>query len=303
MLLAGCGTDIVPEVPETAPVTSAETETAAPAASVESGYIPHTDLLRCLYFDERDSNYYDGRSVIYETDGEVLCGVAPHHLAAGHFIAGLYRTAAAGRSNIDTVVLAAPMHYDSVNELCTSARSWDTAYGVLENDTELTGLLHSRLGAAYDDEMTEFDHSASSHIPFIKRYLPDAEVAVLLVSPKESADFPEKLAELMYEMSQMKNCLFAFSIDFSHYLQPEQAEMHDSETLQAVTSGDTVTIERFTNDNVDTPYCLSAFVRLSGLLGRRITAADHGNTFTVGSAPYDPTQFSEGVTSYYVFFS
>ncbi len=300
VLLAGCGAEI-PE--ETVPVTSAETEVPFPVPVSETAYIPHSELLRCLYFDERDSNYYDSASVIYETDAEVLCGVAPHHLAAGHFIAGLYRTAAETRGDIETVVLVAPMHYESKNALCTSAKSWDTAFGILGNDRELTALLHSRLGAAYDDDMTGYDHSASTHIPFIKRYLPEAETAVLLVSPKAGADFPRKLAELLYEISEMKSCLFAFSIDFSHYLQPSQAEEHDAETLQAVTSCDTTAIERFTDDNVDTPYCLSAFVRLSELLGRQITAADHGNTYTVGNAPYDPTQFSEGVTSYYVFLS
>ncbi len=297
-LIAGCGADI----PETVPVTSGTADT--PAVSVqEDGYILRSDLLKCLYYDERDSNIYDQRSCVYETDGELLCGVAPHHLAAGHFIAGLYRTAAESRSDIGTVVLAAPMHYKSANTLCTSARSWDTAYGVLENDAEITALFHDSLGAAYDDDMTGYDHSASSHIPFIKRYLPDAKISVLLVSPDAGSDFPEKLAELLYEVSQTKKCLFAFSIDFSHYLQPEQAEKHDAETLRAVTSGDTAAIGRFTDDNVDTPYCLGAFVRLSELMGRQITAADHGNTYTVGSAPYDPTQFSEGVTSYFVFLS
>ncbi len=279
---------------------------AVPASGSDSparGSTPRAGLLACRYFDSREYDHYDAVSEAYETDGMPMCGVAPHHLTAGHFIAELYKTAAAARDDIETVVLAAPMHYKSANRLCTSAKDWDTAYGVLENDNELTALLCDSLGAVPDDEMTEFDHSASSHIPFIKRYLPDAKVAVLLVSSDAGRDFPAKLAELLAETAKTKNCFFAFSIDFSHYLSPDKAELHDAETLRAVTAGNTSVIEHFTNDNVDTPYCLSAFVRLSELLGAGISAAEHGNTFSIGTAPYSETRFPEGVTSYFLFLS
>ena len=298
--LAGCGNGSV-TVTETGAGTAAgyppaETEEAAPA-----GYIPHSELLDCLYYSDRDFHIYDGRSTVYETDGKVLCAVAPHHLAAGHFIAGMYRTAAETRDDIETVVLIAPMHYDSQNTLCTSSRSFSTAFGIAGTDTEITDMFVSRLGAANDDYMTEFDHSASSHIPFIKYYLPDAKIACLLVSPKETADLPERLSALLYEISEKRSCLFAFSIDFSHYLEPQEANAHDKETYEAVLSGDTGRIERFTNSNVDTPYCLSTFVRLADKLGGHIISADNGNTFTVGTKPYSRSQFPEGVTSYFVF--
>lgn len=302
--LAGCGNGSgngSVTVTETAACTAAgyppaETEEAAPA-----GYIPHSELLDCLYYSDRDFHIYDGRSTVYETDGKVLCAVAPHHLAAGHFIAGMYRTAAETRDDIETVVLIAPMHYDSQNTLCTSSRGFSTAFGIAGTDTEITDMFVSRLGAANDDYMTEFDHSASSHIPFIKYYLPDAKIACLLVSPKETADLPERLSALLYEISEKRSCLFAFSIDFSHYLEPQEANAHDKETYEAVLSGDTGRIERFTNSNVDTPYCLSTFVRLADKLGGHIISADNGNTFTVGTKPYSRSQFPEGVTSYFVF--
>ena len=310
LMLSACS---VPETAETGPADAAEAaeaealpgaaDAAEDSDSPERGSMPRSGRLACRYFDSREYDHYDAVSTAYETDGKLLCGVAPHHLTAGHFIAELYKTAAAASNEIETVVLAAPMHYKSEHKLCTSIKDWDTAYGVLKNDTELTALLCGRRGAVPDDEMTELDHSASSHIPFIKRYLPDAKVAVLLVSPDAGRNFPAKLAELMLEMSEMKNCLFAFSIDFSHYLSPDRAEYHDAETLRAVMEGDTSVIERFTNDNVDTPYCLSAFVRLSELLGADINTAEHGNTFSIGNAPYSTTRFPEGVTSYFVFLS
>ena len=299
--LTGCGNGAAVQTSALPPAAVLSAETIAEETPAAAGYTPHSELLDCLYYSDRDFHIYDERSTIYETKGRVLCAVAPHHLAAGHFIAGMYRTAAETRNDIDTVVLVAPMHYDSANELCTSSRSFATAFGTAETDTEITDMFVSRLGAAKDDYMTEFDHSASSHIPFISYYLPDAKIACLLVSPKESADLPERLSELLYEISEKKSCLFAFSIDFSHYLEPDEAAAHDKETYEAVMSGDTGRIERFTNSNVDTPYCLSTFVRLSEKLGGNIIPADNGNTFTVGSKPYSRSQFPEGVTSYFVF--
>ncbi len=291
------GTSVISAVPE----ISDTTEDIAPVNSSSPSAHGYSELLNCLYFDRQKFDYHLSRSRISDTNGELLCGVAPHHLAAGHFIAGLYQTAAATRKKTDTVIVVAPMHYESENTLCTSRRSWNTEFGTAENDTEITEMFCSELGAARDDDMTEFDHSASSHIPYIKYFLPDAKVACLLVSPREAADIPQRLSELLAKAAEIRSCLITFSIDFSHYLQPDEAELHDAETLEAVTSCDTARIERFTNNNVDTPYCLSTFVRLSEKLGSTISAAEHGNTFTVGELPYSPMLFEDGVTSYFVF--
>ena len=257
--------------------------------------------LECLYFDEREMLSFDTHSQAYDISGAVRCATAPHHLTAGVMIASMYKTAALD-PDIETVVLLAPMHYSSPDKLCTSLLDWNTAYGIAENDTVLTELFISKLGAAQNDEMTEYDHSASTHIPFIKRYLPQAKVAVLLVSPNAGERFPENAAALLTEMSETKRCFFAFSIDFSHYLPPELAARHDKETRTAVLAGDTDRIERFTNDNTDTPFCLSTFVRLAALLGCTVTEADNSDTSRIpGSLPYSPVLYPDGVTSYFVF--
>ena len=316
VICAGCqsGTAESSVTPETSAVQPVAAETSASddvlkAVSAESDNkaaadtVSRSGLLKCIYYDDREFCTCEEKSVVYETAGEPLCGVAPHHLAAGHFIAGMYRTAAEKRVHTDTVVLLAPMHYDGKNTLITSKNGWDTAFGTAECDAQAAELFIDRLGAKADDEMIQHDHSASTHIPFIKRYFPDAKVVCLLVSPKEPRNISERLADALYELSEMKNCFFAFSIDFSHYLDPDEADKHDKETLEAVLSGSTDRIARFTNANVDTPYCLNAFVRLSAFLGAAPVKADNSNTFRVGSLPYSRELYPEGVTSYFVFFA
>ena len=319
VLCAGCAgspavTDrTVPITPEISAVQPAETAAGSyigePDAAAESESAAVTapaarsGLLRCDYYDDKGFCANIERSVVYETGAEPLCGIAPHHLAAGHFIAGMYRTAAEKRTHTDTVVLLAPMHYDGEDTLVTSKKGWNTALGAAECDTGAAELFIERLGAKEDDGMMQRDHSASTHIPFIRRYFPEAKVVCLLVSPKEPPDISERLADALYELSERKDCFFAFSIDFSHYLDPDEADRHDAETLKAVLSGDTEKISRFTNANVDTPYCLSAFVQLSRHLGAKPEKADNSNTYRVGNLPYDRSLFPEGVTSYFVFFA
>lgn len=299
-LLCGCSREnnSVTDFPDV-PVSTAETVQTA------DGDILGSDMLECRYYSENDFLLYDSRGEKYPADGEILCGVVPHHLTAGHMIAGFFKAAAESRPDVETVVIVAPMHYtpDNSYTLCTTEADWAAPYGGLETDREITALFTDRLGAAADDEMMQYDHSASAHIPFVKYYYPDARSACLLVSPREKDNFPQRLAEVLADAAEMRNCLFVFSIDFSHYLTPQEADIRDSETLKAVLSGNTESIEHMTNDNVDSPYCLSTYVRLTEMLDCEITAADNSNTAKVREIPYSGSLFPEGVTSYFVYIS
>lgn len=298
LALCGCSAENTAEQPaDTAPVTTV-TE-ALPEET--AAYTDYSSLSECIYYDEDMFHVYTSGAGEYKTEQEILCGVAPHHLTAGHMIAGLYETAAESRENTDTVVIVAPLHYMEKGTTCTSYNGWGTAFGALDCDKELSQMFSDRLGADNNPDLMEFDHAISSHIPFIKYFFPESQIACLLVSPDEKGDFPQKLSDTLYEMSEMKDCLFVFSIDFSHYLSPEEAEENDRETLEAVLSGDTAAIESFRNDNVDTPYGLSTYVRLSEKLGGEIICADNSHTQKIVGTPYSEISYPEGVTSYFVF--
>lgn len=296
LALCGCSAEQPADTAPVTTVTEAETEEA-------TSYTDYSSLSECIYYDEDMFHVYTSSAGEYKAEQEILCGVAPHHLTAGHMIAGLYESAAESRENVDTVVIVAPLHYMEMGKTCTSYNGWGTAFGPLAADTELSQMFADRLGADNNPDLMEFDHAISSHIPFIKYYFPESEVACLLVSPDEKGDFPQKLSDTLYEMSEMKDCLFIFSIDFSHYLSPEEAEKNDRETLEAVLSGDTAAIESFRNDNVDTPYGLSTYVRLSEMLGGEIVSADNSHTQKINGTPYNEFEYPEGVTSYFVFIS
>lgn len=293
LAVSGCAAVKTKPLPEAVTVTT-ETETYENVKSTSG-------MLECRHYSESIFQLSDRRGTPYETDGEVLCGVVPHHLTAGYFISGFLKAASESRSNIETVVIVAPLHYESMNGFSTTDKDWVTPFGILETDRELTALFKEKLGAVSDDEMLQYDHSASAHIPFVKYYLPEVKTACLLIAPQRNSSITEETARLLSEIAEKKSCLFLFSIDFSHYLSPEEADYYDEITLDAVLSGDTEKIEAMTNNNVDSPLCLSTYVKLSELLGGRITAADNSNTWEITELPYNRETFPEGVTSYFAF--
>ncbi len=291
--LCACSTEKAPTETSIATVTVTE--------EITEPVILNSKLLECRYYNENSFLDYERRSRAYDVNGEILCGVVPHHLTAGHLIAGFMKSVAESGKNIETVVIIAPMHYETPDTLCTTDTSWNTPYGTSSTDTEITSLFKDKLGAAVNDETIMNDHSASAHIPFINYYLPEAKTACLLISAKENEDIPERLTEILTEISQTKECLFLFSIDFSHYLSPTEADRMDEITRNAVFSNDVSAVMAMTDSNVDSPYCLSTYMLLSEAIGGKITEADNSNSYKILEKSYEKWNFPDGVTSYFTF--
>ncbi|MDE6593171.1 MAG: AmmeMemoRadiSam system protein B, partial [Oscillospiraceae bacterium] len=186
-------------------------------------------------------------------------------------------------------------------DLITSTTNWATDFGEVPCDTDITEKFLTDLSAGIDDEMLSYDHSASTFIPFVKYYLPNAKVSCLLISGRAEKQVPEKAANLLYDISREKNCLFLFSADFSHYLDPDTALRKDVETLAAITARDTAAIEHMNDDHTDTPRCLCTFILLMDLMEADITSLDRSDSAEQADLPYNHATFPEGVTSYFIF--
>lgn len=301
LIMTGCsGAEVNEEITSiqtAAPsVTGQDVQTYKPVTAAPT----KKSLLECRFFMEED--FYEDVMPLntYETDGTIICATIPHHLLAGDMIASVFRTAVAQR-DIDTVVIVSPIHEPEGFSVCTSLLSWDTPFGVLETDQELSQRFIDRLGAEASDYMVQKDHSASSIIPYVKYFLPEAKTACVLMSKGAHESFPSALSEILAEYESKKNCLFLFATDFSHYLQPYQADEMDEQTRMAVFSKDYHTISAMTNSHVDSPHSLETFVRLSERLSLPVNELDSSNTLHKTGNTYDPAFFPEGVTSYLVF--
>lgn len=292
MILCGCSAgndEVSSEMPS---------ETILP--QTETAY-QREETLGCNYYNERDFDLYISRAQQYETEGELLCGTVPHHLTAGHMAAGFFKTAAMTRPETETVVIISTLHYPAKAPVITSPLDWSTPYGRLRTDSDITDRFISEIGAAEDSKTVEYDHSSSAVIPFVKHYFPEAKTACLLVGSSSDKNISEDISELLLKISQEKKCLFVFSVDFSHYLLPDETNRRDIETRNAVLSGDMTAISKMTDSNVDSYRCLGAFVRLSEGLGVEIHEYDHSNSMEISEIPYDKVTYSEGLTSYFIF--
>lgn len=258
-------------------------------------------LLSCNFFDDASFIMWDNKAKDYPSDKAILAGVVPHHLTAGHLISGFFRAASKSREEVETVVIIATSHYEGRNTLYTTFSDWASPFGTVETDRDIAEAFCDKLGAVTDDERLEADHAAASHIPFVKHYFPEAKTACLLVAPSYDMKTPQRIAEALDSLPDKEKYLFLFSIDFSHYLTPEEADSRDMITRKAVEDKDYRRIEGFKNDNVDSPFCLSAYLRLSELLGGEVTEADNSNTMKIIGTPYSKDVYTEGVTSYFVY--
>lgn len=300
LLSAACGCRYDTGENAVSAVTSEADKTEAETDSATVKLPPSGRLIPCPYYDRNSFSNHTSEIDGYAVDGEIFCGTVPHHLLAGRLISGFLKTAAESRPQTDTVLVTATMHFTEENPICTSLCDWETPFGTLECDTALTEQLIAETGAVCDDDMAALDHGISALIPYIKHYFPDSRIAFLLVDEKADKDIPDRLAEL-YSAIDDKDCLFLFSADFSHYLPAHETERHDLETIDAVAERDYVKISAMTDDNVDSPYVLGTFLRLTEKCGAEPVLLDRSNSMQISGVPYSEKAYPEGLTSYLVF--
>lgn len=265
--------------------------------------IPKSKPLTCPYYDRNSFSNHISAAADYSYEGEIFCGTVPHHLLAGRLIAGFLQTAASSRNQTDTVtdtvIVTATMHFTEDNPLCTSLCDWETPFGTMECDTQLTEAIMAETGAVCDDDMASLDHGISALVPYLKYYFPDSKIAFVLVDNMADKDTPDRLAELYSSFD--KDCLFLFSADFSHYLPAHDTEKHDLETIEAVAEMNYEKVAAMTDDNVDSPYVLGTFMRLAEKGGAAPTLLDRSNSMLISGVPYSEKAYPDGLTSYMVY--
>ncbi|MDR1689871.1 MAG: AmmeMemoRadiSam system protein B [Clostridiales bacterium] len=236
----------------------------------------------------------------YSCEGSVRAGVLPHHLTAAQIISGFFELIKSGGEKYDTVIIVAPNHKGDLADIVVTEDGWNFGgNGKVSCDTELIKALLDKKGRGLDvienRSRVETDHSASVLIPYVNYYLPNAEVATILVSRtmtlQETLNFSKTLNALL--KNSEKNVLLLCSIDFSHYLQPREAMENNETVIEAMENSDYEKIHEFSNNYADSPAALIVFLEFLNENGLKAEILD--NT--------DASEFIPGVqetTSYIV---
>jgi hypothetical protein len=178
------------------------------------------------------------------------------------------------------VVLIGPDHESTdKGKIFTTIRDWQTPTGIQETDSELTKELLKYSFVKEDDDKLTIEHSTSTIIPFINYYLKDVKVVTLVLTKQVEVEDVETLTDTLYENLNMEETLFIASIDFSHYLNLDDANKMDLISMEAIQNNDIDKIMSFTNDNLDSPISVVTMLKMMDKEGiSEKTVLNHSNS-------------------------
>lgn len=254
-------------------------------------------FISCNLFDMKDfmSSVSDAKEI--NTTGKNLKGgVTNHHLLADYMISSFYKTVK--KNPPDIIILIGPNHKRiGKSKIHTGRYSWATSFGTLETEESIVQRLIMELGADENLEILEKEHAIYTHIPYIKYYIPTAKVVPIILHGNMSIKESKELARELFEAVKGKNYFVAGSIDFSHYLSVEEADMMDEITIQAIKDKDINRISFMGNDNIDSPASMIVILEMMRLEGsENMIVADHNNSAKISNSSFDYT------TSYFELF-
>ena len=251
--------------------------------------------LECLFYDPPRFARSVREASPYPLTTPLLAGVVPHHLVADRYIASFFATVAETAEAYTSVLLLGPNHSGKTVPLVTSQAGFNTPYGYLANNIPLTqGLLeHPQLKVAHNPALIQEDHSLAALVPYVKYYLPQVTLGTLLLSNDLSL---QECFILAQHLAQLEETLVVASIDFSHYLTPQEAAMRDLVTLKAIKQWDYPTISQFTDAHVDSPESLITILYLAELHHvPNLELWEHSEASLLENAP-----LPQGTTSYFI---
>lgn len=195
-----------------------------------------------------------------EIKGKIVSGVLPHHLLAGRMIVTFMEVLAGQEPSL--VILVGPNHNNKGGKIASGYMDWQTPAGLVRVNREIVGRLSSQGIAVTDDDLLAPEHSVGGLMPFIAHFLPEAEVVPIILHHGVTLAEVDQLL-LALEPFLQEDAVLLASVDFSHYLTRQEAQMKDRETLAAMERFDYPALFNMSNDNLDSPASLAAAFRLA----------------------------------------
>jgi AmmeMemoRadiSam system protein B len=216
--------------------------------------------------------------------------VVPHHLVAGHLVAGALAYLAVEPPA--TVIIVGPDHFRAGPRVGTSLGVWRTAGGVVEPESDLVAAL--LLGGMAEEawRAQEGEHSVGALVPFVRSLLPGARVVPITVRGDLSYEEAVALGKWLREWAdgrgkgdagvRLGRVVLVASVDFSHYLDRREAEKRDVRTIAALESGDWAALFGMGSEYLDSPASLAAAFAFAGSVEKpRFAVVAHTNSATL----------------------
>jgi AmmeMemoRadiSam system protein B len=244
-----------------------------PVLDLSSNFSKEEERIEKLLKDSSAS----GEALLPE-NSVVKAGVIPHHLVAGSMMNDFFQQLSS--QAVGTVVVVGPNHFEAgSSNLISAPLEWKSAAGVLESDHELFAALVREQIVAQDDKVLAAEHSTALAVPFIRHYFSGAKFLPVIISSHTSQEELTRLADALYEYDKKQPILVIGSIDFSHYLTPEQAERNDAVTYDLIDSWDCGALLSKGNGFLDSPKTMCLVMELAKKFNvKNIRIFDHSNS-------------------------
>ena len=218
------------------------------------------------------NNFFDPRSFSYGNNAEVteeskiFGAVVPHHLLAYKLIDPVFNKIALEKPA--TIILIGPNHFNQGARILTTPWGWQTPFGIVESDQAIIDSLVADQLVKVNEEVFKSEHSIGSLMPFLKFYLPETQVVPIILHHDVTRQEARELGKYLAELVGDKNCLVMASVDFSHYLTREEAELKDRETIEALKNKNMGKIFSMGNDYLDSPASIGVLFSAMEELGK-----------------------------------
>jgi len=204
-------------------------------------------------------------------------GVIPHHLAAGHLNARYFEAIVENDPKI--IVLVGPNHTNTGSRIISGSNSWSTPIGSLSAEKRAISVMAQKGLVKIDERVLAKEHSIGAVIPFIKFYLPNAQVLPLIFHHDVKLSEIENLLDHLDAELGKEGYLLLASVDFSHYLTYDKAAAKDEQTIRAIFDYDYFALYAMGNDHLDSPAALSmAMRRAERVNNKEVIIIDHTNS-------------------------
>lgn len=261
---------------------------------------PAETSLPSSYYNEKVYEAAKQKADAYELSGTVTAGMIPHHGTASTMIASFFETLS---ESYDTVILIGPNHYEEGGAVVYSDCGWTTPKGDISCDSEFIQRLSKDLSvnAVLNNEAVQNDHSIGWHLPYLADYLPNTGLAAIMLQPTATESSLKALAELIADYAEDKKVLVLGSVDFSHYLMPDDAKQMDELTKNVIASADYGRLMRLSSDNVDSPHTVYVVMKAAEAMNSELHLLDQSISYEQAGGTELDVDPEEGTTTYLVY--
>lgn len=259
-----------------------------PDPLVQSGSAASKGIQPLVFFEK--DHFYEGvlyaKEHVRTNESRIVGGIVPHHLLPSFIIADFFSRITIQKPS--TIIVIGPNHYEAgEHQVLSSDFDWQTPFGVVSPHYGIIEELKERKLLDIDNKVATNEHSVAGMMPYIKYYLPDAIVVPLMIKRSLSMEEINTLATELSKYSE-KGAVVVASVDFSHYLNANEAEQKDSVTLQAMRDFDYRRLLTLSNDYLDSPPSIA--VLLSTMQKRGISTSELAHHTNSGILQHDPFQ-------------